>query len=590
MATSPDVGDQQRSDGMVIEKDVTFDTRDGHTLYCDVFRPDAEGQFPVILSFGVYGKDFHFAERDDFEYKNSPHQGPYMNYETPDALTWVGFGYVVIRVDPVGTGKSPGVVDVFSDRDAEHYYDAIEWAAVQPWSTGNVGTLGVSYYAHTQTQVAAKKPPHLKAIVPWEVAGDIFRDAIFTGGILNNNFPDGWFEYWVKLNQNGLGTLSEEELARNRVDWPTEIRRHPLWDEYWAERQPDPRDIDVPILTVANFTGLPLVGHSHYELFEESGSPYKWLRVHSGGHVANFYSPESTAQQRQFLDYFLKGEDNGLLDVPRVQLAIRHKGTAKRQVCPAEDLRYENEWPLARTRWTELFLDAGDMSLAPASPTAADQIQYSAQDSVLRVPMPSASQGFNASGYGSSFVSYPHYVATMTDLDDPSTRVLFRTAPFAETTEITGPLVLTLHLSTTGEDADIFVTGRAYDEDGQEITFDGLVDNPDVPMTVGHLRLSQRTLDPVKSTAWRPYRRQDRSEPVEAGKVYEVRIAVGPTSMIFEPGYTLGVEVGSRDGLGTYCYNHNDPDDRARATGTVTIHTGPESRSSLLVPVIPADA
>jgi len=571
---------------MIIAKDVSFPTRDGHTLYCDVFRPETDGQYPVLMSFGVYGKDFHFSERDPQEYENSPLKGKYMNYETVDPQTWTTYGYTVVRVDPVGTGKSPGVADVFSNRDAEHYYDAIEWAARQPWSTGDIGLIGISYYSHTMIQVAAKKPPHLKAIVPWEVGGDLLRDAIYTGGILNNNFPDGWFEYWVKLNQYGYGVLSEEELERNRVDWPAQIREHPLWDDYWAERQADNRNIDVPLLTAANWTGLPLVGQSHYTLFEEGTNPHKWLRVHSGGHISNFYAPESIAQQRQFLDYFLKGEDNGLLEVPPVQLAIRHKETAKLNVCPHSDMRYEDAWPLSRTKWTDYHLDAATLSLGPDVPQTSAQTTYSAENSVLTVPPPNTAQAAAADGNGSMFVSYTHYRETIGELDDPSTRVLFRTAPFDEATEITGPMVLKLYVSTTGSDADIFVIGRAYDETGEEITFDGLGDNPNVPLTVGFLRLSQRALDPERSKPWRAFLSQTHRDPVEAGGVYEVQINVGPTSMLFQKGYTLGLEVGSRNGLGTYTFIHNDADDRSNG-GEVTIHTGVDYPSSLLVPIIP---
>src|SRR6202034_1833790 len=93
--------------------------------------------------------------------------------------------YVVSRVDSPGAGRSPGYLDIFSPRETRDYYECIEWAAAQPWCTGRVGLLGVSYYAINQWQVAALQPPHLTAICPWEGGSDFYRDFTRHGGILH---------------------------------------------------------------------------------------------------------------------------------------------------------------------------------------------------------------------------------------------------------------------------------------------------------------------------------------------------------------------------------------------------------------------
>ena len=117
----------------------------------------------------------------------------YLTWETVDPEIWVPWGYTAVRVDSRGAGRSPGYLDIFSPREALDYYDAIEWAGVQPWSNGKVGLNGISYYAINQWHVAALQPPHLTAMVPWEGAADMYRDWYRHGGILSNKFMEVWF-------------------------------------------------------------------------------------------------------------------------------------------------------------------------------------------------------------------------------------------------------------------------------------------------------------------------------------------------------------------------------------------------------------
>jgi len=97
---------------------------------------------------------------------------------------WAPHGYAVVKVDSRGSGKSPGKLDVNSPAEFRDFHDAIEWAAVQPWSSGKVGLLGISYYAAGQWMIAAERPPHLAAILPWQGTYDFYRDRTRQGGIL----------------------------------------------------------------------------------------------------------------------------------------------------------------------------------------------------------------------------------------------------------------------------------------------------------------------------------------------------------------------------------------------------------------------
>ena len=141
---------------MVVEKDVEIPMSDGVVIRANVFRPDATGMYPVIMTQGPYGKDIHFQDYNPPGYQRLLAQHPdvcqgsscrYMNWETVDPERWVPHGYVVIRVDARGSGKSPGLLQAMSPREIRDFYEAIEWAGQQPWSSGKVGLLGISYYS-----------------------------------------------------------------------------------------------------------------------------------------------------------------------------------------------------------------------------------------------------------------------------------------------------------------------------------------------------------------------------------------------------------------------------------------------------------
>ena len=146
-------------DGMTIDWDVMIPMDDGAFMAADVFRPIEEGRYPVIISYGPYAKGLSFQEGypdqwnrmvTDFPEVAEGSTNKYQNWEVVDPEKWVPHGYVVVRVDSRGTGRSPGFVDHFSPRETRDFYECIEWAAIQPWSTGRVGANGISYLAINQ--------------------------------------------------------------------------------------------------------------------------------------------------------------------------------------------------------------------------------------------------------------------------------------------------------------------------------------------------------------------------------------------------------------------------------------------------------
>ena len=171
----------------LLEKDVDVPMRDGARLKADVFRPKDGGKVPAILNMGPYQKDKLWTVPPNLEEK----QNEYMNWETVNPEWWVPRGYASVRVDGRGSGKSPGQCEPWSYAEAVDFYDAIEWAAAQPWCNGKVGLTGISYYAINQWFVANLNPPSLKAIMPWEGFADIYRDALYHGGIFSV-FMSNW--------------------------------------------------------------------------------------------------------------------------------------------------------------------------------------------------------------------------------------------------------------------------------------------------------------------------------------------------------------------------------------------------------------
>jgi predicted acyl esterase len=369
-------------DGMCIDWDVPITVDDGLVVRADVYRPTAAGKYPVILSYGPYGKWLHFEDLYTDQWRRMAEQHPdvvagstnkYQNWEVVDPEKWVPDGYACVRVDSRGAGRSPGFLDIWSAREAKDLHDCVEWAAQQPWSTGKVGINGISYYAMNQWQAAALQPPHLAAICIWEGAADYYRDLSHHGGILCT-FGRAWFPSQVIRVQHGRGTrgyrsrmngdwvsgpetLTEEQLGGNRREFYEDCGRNPLAsDEFWRSRMPDWSQVKVPLFSSGNWGGQGLHPRGNFEGYVRSASKQKWLEVHGIEHWTHFYTDYGVGLQKKFFGHFLKGEDTGWKKQPRVVLQVRHPGETFVE-------RPENEWPLARTRWTKLYLNPAEQSL-----------------------------------------------------------------------------------------------------------------------------------------------------------------------------------------------------------------------------------
>lgn len=520
---------------LLVEKDVDVPMRDGLKLKCDVFRPDDGGRFPVIMTLGPYPKDEPIDYGDKAE-----ESGPYMHWETANPEWWIPRGYVEMRVDMRGSGKSPGYCDIVSASEAEDYYDAIEWAARQPWSNGNVGLMGISYFAMNQWLVAGLQPPSLKAMIPWEGWGDVYRDCAYHGGIFADRFFTSWF--WNRVVKRTLGENTQGWQARF-APFVDNLKAHELFDDYYRGRCAQWDRVKLPFLSAGNWGGPGLHLRGNTEAFARAASRHKRLRLHTGTHIGPFYRMEGRLDQIRFFDYWLKGIDNGLPNDPPVKLAIR---VSKDE----EAWRFENEWPLERTRWTKYYL--------------------STQSGGLLTPLPPA---------GPATLSY----SAEGPRDDSFRGASFVTAPMERDTEITGPINLVMWVSSTVDDMDIFAALRNIAPDGTEVLFPEGRALP-YPVTKGWLRVSHRKLDQKLSTPYRPYLAHDEIQKVKPGEVIKVEVEILPTSCVLRKGHRLRLDVQPWDDEPNTWFGH---DNRSRWRGVNSICTGADQPSYLLLPVIP---
>ena len=572
-------------DGMRIDWDVPIRMDDGVVLRCDVYRPDDKRRHPVLITYGPYGKWVHFTQKYNDQWERMCELHPdvptgstnkYQNWEVVDPEKWVPDGYVVIRVDSRGAGRSEGVIDIWSKREADDFAVCIDWAGSQPWSNGKVGLNGISYYGENQWQVACRAPKHLTAMCIWEGAADYYRDMAHHGGILCSGFTQDWPAAQVYPVQNGVGTnglrsringkwvsgpetLSPEQLYANRHDFAADCRKHKLdTDEYWQSRMPDWSKVKTPLLSSANWGGQGLHPRGNFEGFVRAAAGEKWLEVHGIEHWTEFYTDYGLDIQKRFFGHFLKGDDTGWEKQPKVFLQVRHPGE---RFVP----RAENEWPLARTEWTKYYVDANDYGLSTDPQAVAANLTYD--------------------GFGEG--------------------VTFMTPPIETETELTGPIAAKLWVSSETEDADLFLIVRVFTPDLKEVVFQGALD-PHTPVAQGWLRVSHRKLDESLSLPYRPYHTHDEEQKLKPGEIYEVGVEVWPTSIVVPQGHRIALTVRGKDyvypgdtsgGLGEYkawtgvaIFRHDDPIYRpADVFGSkVTLHTGPDRQAYLLLPVIPS--
>ncbi|MDP6642663.1 MAG: CocE/NonD family hydrolase [Rhodospirillales bacterium] len=530
-----------RERGMIVERDVGVPMRDGVKLYADIFRPPGRKKVPALIAWSPYGKHipYQYGVFVDNAGVKPSWISEYTAFESPDPVYWTGHGYAVINVDIRGLLYSEGNGQFWCHDEGDDGYDAIEWIAARNWCSGKVGMTGVSYLAIAQWQIAAKRPPHLAAINPWEGLSDMYREFCFHGGIPELAFTPIW--------------QKSVSYSRTQVEDVLEMmKEHPHFDKYWQTKIADFAEIDVPAYVVASWTDQGLHLRGTLEAYKRIASKHKWLEIHGRKKWQYYHQPESVEKQRVFFDRYLKDIDSGLKKWPKVRLEVRNKFYDGK-------FRNEKEWPLARTQYKKLFLDARKGSMRAAPVKAKSKCAYEAYGDETRCP----------SAYAQERVQFDYR--------------------FRRATELTGPMKLRLWVEADGaDDMDIFVAVQKYDRRGNYVPMAAFNTMDDGPVALGWLRASHRELDQKRSTPEQPWLKHKRRLKLKPGLPVAVEIEIWPSGTRFAAGEKLRIVVQGSDiyKYAKWIVRAGHP--QTINNGSHIIHTGGKCDSHLLIPVIPS--
>ncbi len=550
-------------DDIVIRQDVKVPMRDGVQLSTNIFLPDAEGKFPTILVRSPYDKG---------DEKNGA------------AHRYAQAGYAYVIQDTRGRFDSEGRFDPFLT-EAEDGYDTQEWVRQQPWSNGEIGTAGGSYVGFTQWSPAPLQPPALKAMCPIVTFADFHDDVVYVGGAFQLALGLGW------------GAMVTAQPGENIIgkDWPSILRALPLtdyatllgreipfyndWlahpndDEYWRSATiTDKYDrIQVPVYNIGGWYDIfAQATAENFRRMRESASTEEirraqrllmgpWAHGGGGNKVGNrefgdVAKVDIGAIERRWFDYWLKGIDNGIMDEAPVRIFAMG----------INEWRNEQEWPLARTRYTKYYLHSegnanslhGDGLLTVVSPEeeATDHYSYDPND-----PVPTTG--------GANLALAPIGPYDQREVEARKDVLVYTTEPLKEPVEVTGPVRMVLYASSSARDTDF--TAKLVD-----VSPDGLAWN----LTDGIVRARYRNSD-------------IEPELIEPNRVYRYLIDLWVTSNVFLEGHRIRVEISSSN-FPRFDRNPNTGkpfgQDAEVITAAQTIYHNADYPSHLLLPVIPS--
>lgn len=508
--------------GIICEQDVAVEMRDGIKIYVDIFRPKDKTNIPVIISWSFYGKRPGEGMSEWQIMGVAPGTvSKLTKFESPDPLYWCYKDYAIANVDPRGVGHSEGDVNCFGTQDARDGYDFIEWVAARPWCNGKVGMGGNSAVAMSQWRIAAECPPHLACIAPWEGTSDIYRESMFEGGV-----PA------IAFNEFIVSSITSENKVDDMVNM---ARKSPLMNEYWEDKIPKFENIRIPVYCTACWNHFHLRGA--FQGFRKIKSKKKWMRAHREFEWPDGYNRDNLAELELFFERYLKDIHNCWESTPRVRL----------EVMDAKEFLYaknrpERTFPLKRTEYKKLYLDASNMSLSYEPATTTSSVSY-----------------------------------------DGNTGVINFDIKFEEDTEITGYMKLHMWVEADRhDDMDMFINIQKLDTKGEWLPV-SVLGEPH-PGTWGKIRVSHRALDEKKSTHFQPIQSHLKEEKLSPGEIVPVDVEIVPISRFWHKGQSLRIQIAGRYiREGWFEPLFWDTDNH----GNHIVHTGGTYDSYLQIPVIP---
>ncbi|MBW2609390.1 MAG: CocE/NonD family hydrolase, partial [Deltaproteobacteria bacterium] len=498
------------------ERDVYITLPDGVKICADVFRPDVEGErFPALLAWASYGKSLQSIKRTP-----QPVESLVFDHtiEAGDIDYFVERGYTYVIPDPRGIGKSEGEWNGFySPKEQEDIYYVIDWIAGQPWCSGDVGMGGLSYYGMIQLSAAAQQNPHLKAIMPISVNDDYYLHCYY-GGILNTYYygfldlcpvNNGVSESESLCDEEELKQKMKERLEDPEINsisyfhkilttWPPrfhtwflDVLLHPFDGPFWHARSSYTKydKVKIPVSLCGNWAPSGRY-QPFYSFMDPKLDVPKKLTIF-GVHWKILRLPYRFANEDslRWYDHWLKGIDTGVMDEPPVKIFVRG----------VNRYRFENEWPLARTKWDKIYLRRfGKLETEP------EQDRNITPDSLVHEP-PDITTAVPSLSYSTDFISRPM--------------------------EVTGPITLYLYSAIDQEDANFIAK-----------LWDVLPNGEKIPLANGYLKASRRTLIEKKSKPYQPVHDHTKAVPIKPGEVNEYVIQMQTTSIVFQPGHRMELE------------------------------------------------
>ena len=590
-----------------LEKSVMVPMRDGVHLSTDLYFPEGAGdRLPVILVRTPYNKKTW--RHDDLAVHTPSYLWP--------ARLFASQGYVVAVQDVRGKFESEGQY-LYAGGDARDGFDTTQWMATQPWSSGKVGTYGCSYLGEVQYQQATQRNPHLTAMIPQSAGPMQYRaGGGITGGALELSSLVGW----ERTNGSKLyyrppeGTprevfLESAEYFRPEpvvpdidyakiwsslpiidmmkkagappTDWNDIVSRDfsdPWWDK--TDYIKDTDRFDVPTLHINGWNDYGVAETLHLFVLMSTnaesarGRENQFAIISPTTHCKSELSTAHTmVGQRdlgdarlkyyeiylRWFDYWLKGTDNSVLKMPKLQIYVMGKN----------QWHGENEWPLRRTRFTNFYLHSGGgansrfgdgvLSLSPPLSEKPDEYIYDP-----KTPVPTTGGALCVACSRSADL-----VDGALDQSEVETRhdvLVYTSEPLKEGLEVTGPLDLVLYVSSSAPDTDfvaklvdVYPNGTAYN------------------LQEGILRARYR--EGFERKVW-----------MKPEEVYEIHINLRATSNYFLPNHRVRLEVTSSSfprfdrNLNTGGRNY---DETTWAIARNSVQHSDAHPSHLVLPVIP---
>ena len=539
----------------MLQEDVSIAVRDGTSIGARVYRPEGAGPYPALLAAAPYRFDNNIL----------PASPQFLWRETGPIDFYADNGYAYVHMDVRGSGRSAGSFGFLDRKDQEDLYDVIEWIGRQPWCNGRVGGIGQSYFCMLQWFMGAMSPPSLVCLGAHDGLSDIYRAGTHHGGIPCDFFPGYWWYQNRFINRYPASGSSRDQ----DTDLTAMIAAHPMYDDFWRERSAwEVLDrIKVPLYSSGVWAKMQLHSRGNIDGYLRARGPKK-LRMsgvpNAWAAAVEFASVDFHKRVLlPFYDHYLKGASTDYLARPNVEYAVRGSNA----------MRSSDTWPLANVRYVACYLtqltsqsvtslNDGGLSRAPGA-TGATSYSYPIPGWVAGVV------GFGPSGPAGGF--------------DPVRRVLtFTGEPLAQDLEIAGPIKLTLFLSSTAAETDVFAKLSDQYPQANEDRAKGLNPLAEV-VTRGWLRASHREIDAAHSTDMVPRYTHRNPEPLTRGVIYTLEISLEPMAYLFRKGHRIRLELVNGDSPVTEALwpHYYRPD----KIGTDTIHHGADYPSALILPV-----